>query len=248
LILALLADIHSNLGALEACLAHARARGADRIALLGDLVGYYSEAVEVVERAAALTREGAFAVKGNHDAAIDPDGKGGYMNESASAAIEWTRGVLGPEHKAFLSGLPLCVREENFCLVHGSADRPERFEYVDGTTAAWRSAEAAERPYTFCGHVHDQVLYFERSPAHMGTLRPTPGSTIPVRAHRRWVAIVGSVGQPRDGNPDAAYAIFDSKREEITFHRVPYDRTRAEARIREAALPEVLAHRLRRGV
>jgi len=116
LILALLADIHSNLGALEACLAHARGRGADRIALLGDLVGYSAEAVEVVERAAALTREGAFAVKGNHDAAIDPDGGAGYMNESATAAIEWTRGVLSPAHKAFLAFV------EEFEA--GSADRP----------------------------------------------------------------------------------------------------------------------------
>src|SRR5262249_36628741 len=155
--LALLADIHSNLGAFEACLAHARSRGAERVALLGDLVGYAAEAREVVDRAAALSREGAFAVKGNHDEAIDPAGNAGYMNESAMAAIEWPRGNLEPEHKTFLSSLPLCVREERFCLVHASADRPERFSYVDGPTAAWRSAEAADRPYTFCGHVHDQV-------------------------------------------------------------------------------------------
>ena len=248
MILALLADIHSNLGAFEACLAHARGHGAERIAFLGDLVGYAAEASEVVERAAALSREGAFAVKGNHDEAIDPQGRFGYMNESAMAAIEWTRRTLSPEHKAFLAALPLCVREERFCLVHASADRPERFDYVDGPTAAWRSAEAADRPYTFCGHVHDQVLYFERGPERMGTLRPTPGSAIPVGAHRRWVAIVGSVGQPRDGNPDAAYALFDTAREEITFYRVTYDHLAAEARIRAADLPEVLALRIRRGV
>jgi diadenosine tetraphosphatase ApaH/serine/threonine PP2A family protein phosphatase len=248
LILALLADIHSNLGALEACLAHARARGAGRAALLGDLVGYCADAREVVDRAAAMTRDGAVAIQGNHDAAIDPASPPRYMNESALAAIEWTRGVLSPGQREFLAGLPLCVREEALCLVHGSAHRPERFDYVDGPAAAWRCAEASGRPFTFCGHVHDQRLYFERGPQRMGLLRPTPGSPIPMGRHRRWVAIVGSVGQPRDGNRDAAYALFDTDREEMTFHRVPYDTTPTEVHIREAALPEILAVRIRRGV
>jgi diadenosine tetraphosphatase ApaH/serine/threonine PP2A family protein phosphatase len=248
LLFALFADIHSNLAALEACLAHARSRGAERTALLGDLVGYAAEAGEVVERAAALSREGGVAVKGNHDAAIDPSSPHAYMNDTARAAIEWTQRSLEPAQKAWLAALPLIVREEDICLVHATANRPERFDYVDGPSAAWRSAEAAERPYTFCGHVHDQLLYFERGPARMGSLRPTPGAVIPMKRHRRWVAIVGSVGQPRDGNPDAAYALFDSVREEITFYRVPYDSTRAEARIREAGLPDFLAYRIARGV
>lgn len=248
MLLALLADIHSNLEALEACLAHARHRGAERIALLGDLVGYAAEPVEVVERAMALAREGAAVVKGNHDDAIDPDSPGTYMNESARAAIEWTRGALKPDQKAWLASLPLCIRDEQVCLVHASARQPERFTYIDGPSAAWASAEDANRPYTFCGHVHDQLLYFEREPGRMGTLRPTPGSAIPMGRHRRWVAIVGSTGQPRDGNTDAAYALFDTMREEIVFYRVPYDNTRAEARVREAGLPEFLAHRIRRGV
>jgi len=248
LLLALFADIHSNLAAFDACLAHARSRGAERTALLGDLVGYAAEAGEVVDRAVALSREGGLAVQGNHDAAINPSSPHNYMNETASAAIEWTRRSLEPGQKAWLAALPLIVREEDVCLVHATANRPERFHYVDGPSAAWSSAEAAERPYTFCGHVHDQVLYFEREPARMGTLRPTPGVVIPVGRHRRWLAIVGSVGQPRDGNPDAAYALFDSERQEIVFHRVPYDATRAQARIREAGLPEFLAYRIGRGV
>jgi hypothetical protein len=171
-------------------------------------VGYAAQPGEVVDRVAALTREGALAVKGNHDEAVDPSSSPGYMNESARAAIEWTRGVLTPAQKTWLARLPLCLRDDDCCLVHGSANCPERFDYVDGPTAAWRAVEAADRPYTFCGHVHDQVLYFERAPGKMGSLRPTAGTAIPIGRHRRWIAIVGSVGQPRDANPDAAYALL----------------------------------------
>jgi diadenosine tetraphosphatase ApaH/serine/threonine PP2A family protein phosphatase len=248
LILALLADIHSNLGALEACLAHARRHGAGRTALLGDLVGYAGEPAEVVARAAALSHDGAYSVKGNHDEAIAPEAPIAYMNESARVAIDYARRVLSTEQKAYLAALPLCLRDGDLCLVHASASQPERWNYVDGPAAAWRSSQAAQRPYTFCGHVHDQMLYFERGPGHMGALRPTPGTAIPVGRHRRWVAIVGSVGQPRDGNPEAAYALFDSQREEITFHRVAYDHLAAEAKVRAAGLPEFLAYRMRRGV
>jgi diadenosine tetraphosphatase ApaH/serine/threonine PP2A family protein phosphatase len=248
LILALLADIHANLGALEACLAHARAAGAERFALLGDLVGYAGQPAEVVEAASRLAGAGALCVKGNHDEAVEPHAAAGYLNESARAAIEWTRRKLDPRQKAFLAQLPLTRFEGDICIVHASAHEPQRWDYVDGPGAAWRCAMAADRPYTFCGHVHDQVLYFERSQGRMGVLRPTPGTPIPVGRHRRWVALVGSVGQPRDGNPKAAYALFDTSRLEITFHRVEYDHLRAAETIEAAGLPGILAYRMRRGV
>jgi len=242
--IALLADIHANLEALEACLAHAEGAGAKRFVLLGDLVGYGADPAAVVDRAAALASSGAIVVKGNHDEAIESTPA--YLNDMAQAAIAWTRTALAQPQKDFLSALPLCVRDARHCFVHASADRPARWTYVDAPTAAAQCMEAAGLPYTFCGHVHDQRLYFQGSDARVSAFRPTPGIPIPIPRHRRWLAIAGSVGQPRDGDASAAYALLDTER--ITFHRVPYDHRAAAAKVRAAGLPEVLAYRIEHGV
>ena len=125
---------------------------------------------------------------------------------------------------------------------------PSAGTYVDSAGAARRCTDAAEQPYTFCGHVHDQVLYFETASGRMSEFRPTPGTAIPVGERRRWLAVVGSVGQPRDRNPAAAYTIFDDARREITFLRVPYDHHAAADKIRRAGLPHALAYRVEAGI
>ena len=242
MVLALLADIHANLEALSACLAHARERGAVRLAFLGDLVGYGADPGAVVDIVAEHAAHGAVAVLGNHDAAIFGDDA--YLNDSAAAAIEWTRTVLTPAQRAFLEALPLAVHEERACFVHASAAMPGRWDYVDSPRAAERSSRAAERPYTFSGHVHDQLLYGSDALDRMVPFRPRPGVSIPVAAHRSWLVLAGSVGQPRDGTPAAAYALADLEAMRITFHRVPYDHDRAASKVRAAGLPEVLAYRL----
>ena len=247
-VIALLSDIHANLEALNACLSHARSRGAERFAFLGDLVGYGADAsgvVAVVERYAA---HGALVLKGNHDQAIERSASAGYFNEASRAALEWARETLSGEQKRFLAALPLIERQGATCYVHASAAAPERWDYIDSPAAAKRCAEAAGACYTFCGHVHDQVLYFEGAQGRMSEFRPFPGTAIPVRNHRRWVGIVGSVGQPRDRNPAAAYALFDPDGEAITFFRVPYDATAAAAKIRHCGLPASLAYRVELGI
>lgn len=246
--LALFADVHANLEALEACLAHAGGRGARRYAFLGDLVGYGADPAAVVDRIAALAREGAVVVQGNHDAAID--GPAGYFNDMATGAIEWTRAALDPGQREFLRGLPLCVREGPACFVHASAAAPDRWDYVDGPAAAMRSVAAAGSAFTFSGHVHQQRLYVTRDAGSMVAFSPRPGIAIPIPARRPSLAIAGSVGQSRDGNTAAAYALVDQEGESITFHRVPYDHLAAARKIRAAspALPAVLAYRLERGI
>ena len=246
MVIALFADIHSNLEALSACLKHAGENGAERAAFLGDLVGYGADPQAVLDIVMRRAETGSVAVKGNHDEAIEK--RAGYMNDTAQAAIDWTKSVLSPEHKAFLASLPLCTREESMCFVHASAASPQRWEYVDSPSSALKSVEAAQSAYTFSGHVHDQVLYFRNPKGQMTEFRPAPGSPVPVRGHRRWLAIVGSVGQPRDSNPAAAYALFDDARASITFHRVPYDHLTAAQKIRSVGLPEFLAFRVERGI
>lgn len=243
---ALLSDIHGNLEALNACLHHARSRGAKRFAFLGDLVGYGADAQAVVETVAGFAAEGAVVLKGNHDEAIEASK--GYFNDASRAALQWARETLSQEQRRFLASLPLVVREGAVCYVHASAAAPQRWEYIDSPGAAKRCVEAANASYTFCGHVHDQVLYFQDSKGRMSEFRPYPGTPIPVRDQRRWVAIVGSVGQPRDRNPAAAYALFDPAGQRLTFFRVPYDAAAAADKIRRCGLPGSLAYRVELGI
>ena len=245
MVLALLSDIHANLEALEACLAHARSRGAGRFAFLGDLVGYGADPAAVVDIVAEHAARGAVVVMGNHDKAIS--GSTDYLNDAASAAIAWSRSVLSPAHRLFLENLPLCVREPELCFVHASAAAPERWDYIDSAGAAERSARAAATPYTFSGHVHNQALYVEGAHRRMVAFKPRPGVSIPVQAHRPCLVVVGSAGQPRDGNPAAAYTLVDLESRSLTFHRVAYDNLAAARKVRAAGLPEMLAYRLERG-
>ncbi|WP_426306239.1 metallophosphoesterase family protein [Acidovorax facilis] len=249
--IALLSDIHANRQALDACLQHARAQGAEQFALLGDLVGYGGEPVAVVEQVRDLAQQGALCVLGNHDAmALAPPAN--PRNRSELGA-QWTHDQLGNSHIVFLQSLPLTARlGESALLVHASADMPAQWRYVEDSNAAERSMTAAQGidsaiRYVFCGHVHEQVLYFLTPTAKLMRFAPEPGVPVPVPPHRQWLGIVGSVGQPRDGDARAMYALFDDTARQITFYRVPYDHLAAAAAIRAAGLPDFYADRLEHG-
>ncbi|MCM2332452.1 MAG: metallophosphatase family protein [Anaeromyxobacteraceae bacterium] len=244
--LALLADIHSNLEGLTACLEHAAEQGAEAYAFVGDLVGYGADPVAVLEVVERHVAAGALVVKGNHDAAILDDGAD-TMNKSAEAAVEWTRAQLGERQRAFLAGLPLTAGRDDVFLVHASADRPGDWTYVSDPLRAGQSLAAARGTWVFSGHVHEQMLYYQGAAGRPLQFKPQVGVAIPVPAHRRWLAVVGSAGQPRDGNTAAAYALFDTSRRSLTFFRVPYQWSVAAGKIRAAGLPEGLARRLERG-
>jgi len=244
--LALFADIHSNLEALGACLAHAERQGADRHAFLGDLVGYGADPVAVLDLIEGLASKGAVVVLGNHDAAVIGRPAEG-LNRHAKDAVLWTRAQLHERQRAFLGGLPLKVTEGDQCFVHASAAAPERWTYIDSAIQAQRSMRAAGCAYTFSGHVHEQVLYYRGANGRPMPFRPVPGTPIPLSPRRAWLAIVGSVGQPRDGNNAACYALADLDRARITFHRVAYDHASAARKILAAGLPQRLALRLGRG-
>lgn len=244
--LALFADIHSNLEAITACLAHAQALGADRYAFLGDLVGYGADPVAVLDLIEQYAADGAVVVLGNHDAAA----LGRYddsLNASAQAAIAWTQSQLGERQRAFLDSLPLTAREDEILFVHASAAAPDEWIYVTGPTEAERSMMASNAGYIFCGHVHEQKLYYMGAGGRPMPFQPVPGTPIPTGKHRQWLAIVGSAGQPRDRNNKACYALADLTRARLTFFRVPYDHGAAAQKIRSAGLPERVARRLERG-
>lgn len=246
--LALFADIHSNLEALQACLDHARRGGADGFAFLGDLVGYGADPEAVLEIVAEHARAGAVVVRGNHDEAVVDEEKSLEMNGAAADAAAWTRRRLSDAWRVYLAGLPLVQRRGEILFVHGSASAPDQFSYITDPRSAAASFQAAEgATYVFCGHVHEPVLYHLGPGSRPQPFRPVPAVAIPVPKHRRWLAVVGSVGQPRDGNTAACYAMADLDRATLTFHRVPYDWAVAARKILDAGLPERLAARLQKG-
>jgi diadenosine tetraphosphatase ApaH/serine/threonine PP2A family protein phosphatase len=244
--LALLADLHSNLEAVTACLEHAREGGASAYAFVGDLVGYGADPVRVLEIVQRHAESGAVVVLGNHDAAA-VHGPSEHMDPAAREAILWTRDRLGAAQRAFLAGLPLVARRDPLLFVHASAEAPDQWTYVTDALLAARSLAAARATWVFSGHVHEPTLYFTGAAGRPVPFTPVPGVPIPVPAHRRWLAIVGSAGQPRDGNTAACYAMLDVDRQRLTFHRVPYDWRAAAAKVRAAGLPARLAERLERG-
>ena len=244
--IALLADVHSNLEALSACLEHAQAAGAERFVFLGDLVGYGADPVAVLDVVMQHAEQGAAVVLGNHDEAAIGRGQGG-MNKMATRAIEWTRGQIRSDQRAFLESLPLSVRDGDCFFVHASAEAPEHWTYVSDALHAGHSMDHARSPYVFGGHVHEQCLYFQGADARPQPFRPTPGDPIPVPRHRRWLAIVGSCGQPRDGSTAACYAMLDTGRAELVFQRLPYDYGPTVRKIRASGLPERLAARIEHG-
>ncbi|MGB3282034.1 MAG: metallophosphoesterase family protein [Methylovirgula sp.] len=244
-LLAVFADIHANREAFDACLAAARAQGAERFVLLGDLVGYGADPVYVVERAAQLRAEGAIVLQGNHDAAIGAPSD--TMNAHARAAIAWTQAQLSSAHQGFLKGLPLTAELDETLLVHAEAAHPERWIYIAHPLEAERSLRATQKRVTICGHVHCPQVYHQARRSLPALHVPTAGEAVSLAPERKWLAVLGSVGQPRDDVPDAAYALYDKERALLTFQRVPYDIQAAAQKIRAAGLPEVLAARLHVG-
>jgi diadenosine tetraphosphatase ApaH/serine/threonine PP2A family protein phosphatase len=246
--LAIMTDMHGNLEAFEACIADSVVMQAERHALLGDFVGYGADPEAVVRRARELLGGTGIAVKGNHDAAASGDDAAlAGMNDAAAAAIRWTRTVLGDDSWSWLAGLPMTHREGEALFVHADARRPELWSYVTSPAEAERTLRAVDARLVLSGHVHRTTLYQMHAMRPPAAFRPVPGSPVPLLSTRSWLAVIGAVGQPRDGDPRAAYAILDTREMTLTLRRVPYDIDRAAAKIRAAGLPRQLADRLRHG-
>jgi diadenosine tetraphosphatase ApaH/serine/threonine PP2A family protein phosphatase len=244
-LLAFFADIHANRQAFAACLEAARARGAERLVLLGDFVGYGGDPEWVVDTVMGLVEQGAIAVRGNHDQAVGTSSES--MNAAARAAIDWTRGRLGAAQRQFLADLPWTHEDDDRLYVHSEASNPPRWRYVQSTADAARSMVSTPAQITFCGHIHQPALYSMSVTAKMTSFVPTSGIPVQLLKGRQWLAVSGSVGQPRDSNPAACFLTFDTNLRELTYCRVGYDVEAAAKRIRDAGLPPWLADRLSQG-
>jgi len=241
-LLAFFTDIHANRQAFSACLEQARARGVERYICLGDIVGYGADPEWSVETVMDLVANGGLAVRGNHDNAVAVASE--TMNAEAQAAIEWTRGRLSVAQRHFLAELPMSLDEDDRLYVHSEASSPPRWRYIQSSSDAARSMIATPAQVTFCGHIHRPALYSMSVTAKMTSFTPTSHAPVQLLRGRQWLAVVGSVGQPRDGDPAAAFVTFETKTREITYCRVPYDVEAAAQRIRDNGLPPWLAQRL----
>jgi predicted phosphodiesterase len=239
----LIADVHANLAALEAVL---EAAGEfDEIWCLGDVVGYGPDPDDCLSR---LRRHPLVAVAGNHDWAAIGRLDLFEFNPSARAAAEWTAGQLQPESRQYLDRLPVCQRQVAFTLVHGSVRHPI-WEYVDDPQVARENLDLQVTPYCLVGHSHVPLLYRRATAEGVADEYVLRGDRSKVLlAGHQVILNPGSVGQPRDGDPRAAFALLDTEATTVELRRVSYAVRVTQERIAAAGLPDRNAARLSLGL
>lgn len=239
----IVSDVHANLVALEAVLE--AAGDIEGLWNLGDIVGYGPRPRECVERIMSL-RPSASLI-GNHDWAAIGRLALDEFNPVARYATYWTTAHLGAEHMRYLESLPNRVIEDDWMLVHGSPRHPV-WEYVYTARIAHQNFELFDAPVCFLGHTHIQLYISEEMAGrNVAPVHPSDGDVLDL-TKGRFIVNPGSVGQPRDNNPDAAFALFDPVDRTVTFRRVPYDITETQAQMESAGLPRPLITRLSLGV
>jgi len=237
--LAVLSDIHANLAALDAVLDDLPA--VDELWVTGDTVGYGPQPNEVIRR---LQERGATAVMGNHDGAAIGTVDTRWFNPDAAAAIEWTVGVIDDGSQEWLRALPMRHVAGQLTAVHGSPRDPV-WEYVASAGVATANLGEFSTRWCLCGHTHLPVIY-RANGQRAEVVAAMPGSPT-ILDSTRAILNPGSVGQPRDGNPNASYLILETDEGRAEFRRVAYDIGRTQGLMRDRRLPEHLIERLRWG-
>lgn len=239
-----LADIHGNLGAFQAVLADAQRRGGfDAIACLGDIVGYGPDPAGCIALLRSYTH---VAVAGNHDGGAIGKTSLDYFNPAAAQACRWSGRQLVPEQRKYLEGLPLVATLGDCTLVHGSPRDPI-WEYLVSEASAQASFACFSTPYCLVGHSHVPLLFEQQADGSCAGRRLEPEEMVAL-ASRRLILNPGGVGQPRDRDPRAAYALYDREARTLTHHRVEYDIAATQAAMRQHRLPVSLIERLSYGV
>jgi len=238
----LVSDIHSNLPALESVVVALDDLGIDQLVCLGDIVGYGPNPNECVE---LLRRRHCASIMGNHDEAIVDESADESFNELAREAIRWTRATLSAENKAYLASLPDSVEFDDFAVIHGAP--AFRFAYIMDAAGASEAFRHVERPLTFVGHTHVAEVYFQNEADRTFHNRLPNGGKIAIEPEFRYIVNPGSVGQPRDHNPHASFAIYDRSGHFVDVRRVAYDVARVRRLIEDARLPAPLGARLEVG-
>lgn len=242
---AILSDIHANLEALQAVLAHLDSESCEGIFCLGDVVGYGPDPNECC---ALLRERGIQTLKGNHDeaAAAEESLAGLLMNPSAMEGILWTRKVLSPENRQWLSALPLVLDMPvlNATLCHANLHNPGGWGYILTHYEAHLTFQKLARRICFYGHSHQPVVITINATGEASASTPV---SLQVPEGASYLVNCGSVGQPRDGDPRSCYVLFDTIKETVLFQRVPYPHEITRQKIIDLNLPPESAFRLAAG-
>ncbi|MCM8761284.1 MAG: metallophosphatase family protein [Candidatus Omnitrophica bacterium] len=237
----ILSDIHSNLEAFDAVCAALTKERLDACLFIGDLVGYGADPHECIIKMKSLAPK--VLIAGNHDwgvlGLLDMD----YFNEYAASAVAWTARMLKPAEMDYLKSFVLFHEEGNFTLVHGSLNQPAKFNYILDDDDAFLNMRLSRTPLCFVGHSHYPAIFILESD---GAIR-VPAVKVKIEGNKKYVVNVGSVGQPRDGDPRASYVIYDDEDNTVEIRRIIYDVERAQEKILKAGLPAWLATRLAEG-
>ena len=236
---AIIADIHANLEAFQVVLQDIEKQKCTHVACLGDVVGYNANPKECLDTVRAMNIP---CVKGNHDEFCSSDTPMEGFSPHAADAGNWTRGKLTEDDRKWLRELKFLRLVSNFTIVHATLDAPQRWGYVFDRLAAAASFTYQNTPVCFFGHTHVPIAFIRDSVVRGGTY-----SKFKVEPGRKYFVNVGAVGQPRDGNPKAAYVIYDMDEGSIELRRLEYDIASAQKKILEAGLPARLAERLAMG-
>ena len=241
---AIIADIHANLNAFEAVLDDIEhRRGVQEVWCLGDIVGYGPDPHQCLE---LLRQYSHICVAGNHDWAAIGKIDTSYFNPDAAAACHWTARQLNAEDIQYLESLPPVIQRNDFTLAHGSPREPI-WEYLLSTSDAKENFAHFESQFCLVGHSHVPLL-FESGEDRACSLKEFPENTTLKLSKNRLIINPGGVGQPRDGDPRASYAIYDSETRNVMHYRIPYDIGTTQARMRMYGLPAPLVTRLSYGV
>ena len=236
---AVIADIHGNLEALQAVLADIKEQKCTHVVCLGDVVGYGANPKECLDIIRGMNIP---VVKGNHDEYIGVDVNPDGFNDAAAEAVTWSRAQLTEDDRKWLRELKYFRLVANFSIVHATLDAPQRWGYVFEKLEAAASFTYQNTQVCFFGHTHVPVAFIRDTGVRGGTY-----SKFRVEAGKKYFVNVGSVGQPRDGNPKSAYVIYDLTQQTIELRRLDYPIAEAQRKIRAAGLPERLAERLASG-
>lgn len=231
-------DIHSNWEALEAVLESLKKEDIDRYLCGGDLVGYAANPNECVERILSLK---PVIVAGNHDWGAVHLFPSDHFNQWAAEALSWTAQRLTEKNRSLLSSLKLVYKNEDLTLVHGTLNDPADFHYLVDTSDAQATFRLLDTDICFIGHTHKPALF---SKDDYGKARYQESGFLSMEPAHKYIVNIGSVGQPRDGNPKASYCIYDSQKKEVVIKRVDYDRETAKRKILDGGLPRFLGERL----
>jgi predicted phosphodiesterase len=239
--LALISDIHGNLEALRAVLEDIERRKVDQIDCLGDVIGYGCDPVECLQ---LVEEHCTIKLMGNHEYAalgvLPPEA----MNLHARQSIHWTLEQLGDRGISMISDFEMKAETEQYLLVHASPYEPDEWHYVLSEHEAGIGFDSFMQPLAFHGHTHLPMI-FCKTPT--GKLRTIVGHDFDPDEECRYLINVGSVGQPRDRDPRACYAIYDSNEVSVTYHRLDYDVEAAQAKMCRADMPQMLIERLEVG-